>query len=113
MTLCSAIIASLTAGLSATLILVTINNHNTISPQAYAFAQNIIHQLYFCGFIFGLYRGFLAVKNPQWRLLPIGDEVAHSINILPNIYMAIILLLGIVRYINNVSGVSIIFYPFP
>lgn len=108
MTLCSAIIASFTAGLSATLILVTINNHNTISPQAYAFAQNIIHQLYFCGFIFGLYRGFLAVKNPQWRLLPIGDEVAHSINILPNIYMAIILLLGIVRYINNVSGVSII-----
>ncbi len=108
MTLCSAILASLTAGLSATLILVTLNNHNTISPEAYGFAQNIIHQLYFCGFIFGLYRGFLAVKNPQWRLLPIGDEVANSISILPNIYMAIILLLGIVRYINNVSGVSII-----
>lgn len=104
----AAILCSVAAGFSASLILFSLINNDTNNFQAVSFAQNIIHQLYFCGFIIGLYRGFLAVKNPQWRLLPIGDDLASSLNLLPVIYVILLLLLGIVRYINNVSGVSVI-----
>lgn len=108
MTLCAAILSSFTAGISATVIFASLGYQDSVNHSAFEFSQHIIHQLYFCGFVLGLYRGFLAVKSPQWRLLPIGDKAAKAVNILPYIYALIIFLLGIVKYINTTSGVSII-----
>ncbi|MDI2091360.1 mechanosensitive ion channel family protein [Commensalibacter oyaizuii] len=108
MTLFSAILCSFIAGISATILLTCLDYQDSASHPAFDFSQNIIHQLYFCGFILGLYRGFLAVQKPQWRLLPISDKTAQAINILPNIYALMIFLLGIVKYINTTSGVSIL-----
>ncbi|CAK7193105.1 hypothetical protein COMNV_01318 [Commensalibacter sp. Nvir] len=105
-TLFTAIIFSLAAGLSATLILTCVNYQDNVNSPAYYFSQTIIHQLYFCGFILGLYRGFLAVKKPQWRLLPISDQGAQAISLLPNLYALMIFLLGIVKYINTASNIS-------
>lgn len=107
MTLCAAILSSITAGVSATVIFASLGYQDNINHSAFEFSQHIIHQLYFCGFILGLYRGFLAVKNPQWRLLPIGDKTAQAINILPFLYAIMVFLLGIIKYINTTSGVSI------
>ncbi|EUK18016.1 mechanosensitive ion channel family protein [Commensalibacter papalotli (ex Servin-Garciduenas et al. 2014)] len=107
MTLCAAILSSITAGVSATVIFTSLGYQDSVNHSAFEFSQHIIHQLYFCGFILGLYRGFLAVKSPQWRLLPIGDKTAKAINILPIIYAAIVFMLGVVNYINTTSGVSV------
>ncbi|CAI3935156.1 Small-conductance mechanosensitive channel MscK (MscK) [Commensalibacter communis] len=107
MTLCAAILSSITAGVSATVIFASLGYQDNINHSAFEFSQHIIHQLYFCGFILGLYRGFLAVKSPQWRLLPIGDKTAQAVNILPIIYALMVFLLGVVKYINSTSGVSI------
>lgn len=107
MTLCAAILSSITAGVSATVIFSSLGYQDSVNHSAFEFSQHIIHQLYFCGFILGLYRGFLAVRSPQWRLLPIGDKTAKAINILPIIYASIVFVLGVVKYINTTSGVSV------
>lgn len=108
MTLCLAILSSLVAGLSTTIFFTCLGYQDASNYQIIAFIDTVITQLYFCGFVLGLYRGFLAVKRPQWRLLSIGDETAHALSILPPIYSLMIFLLGIVEYINTTSGVSII-----
>lgn len=108
MTLFAAILSSITAGFSATVIFSSLGYQNTINHPAFDFSEHIIHQLFFCGFILGLYRGFLAVKNPQWRLLPINDATAKAISILPYLYALTVFLLGVLKYINSTSDVSII-----
>lgn len=108
MTLIAAILSSFTAGISATIVISSLSSEDIAGHSALTFAHTIINQLYFCGFILGLYRGFLAVRNPQWRLLPIGDETAKAISILPILYACLVFILGILKYINNASGVSLI-----
>ena len=106
LTMASVIATMLTASIALKLLFFALTYRLPLPAQLAGFSEEMEKTLYTCVLITGLSRALLSTQHPSWRLPAIADPVALAIKPYPGRLALVLLILGAVAQITNVTGIS-------
>ncbi len=101
------IVAIVTPGLIAKLLLLGLNWTNTLSDNTDGLMNSLVGIVGLAGYIGGLGNVLLSPKRPSWRLLPLPDEVARGLRWLPGTLAVLAVIVWLALELPSVLDISV------